>query len=152
MFLPAGGRTREKEMTDSGVLRWVLLSGNSSPTRFPRKERDGARALTESWVPHVLPGRRAWGSAGASQPSAGYSQQRRLSGSLGPQAWLPRAFFPWPEPDPKSPASVRIRAAKRSGRGWGGVLSPLGWARPASCLHFWLQKACQAAPRRGLEA
>lgn len=48
---------------------------------------------------------------------------------------LPRAFFPWPEPDPKSPTSVRIRAAKRSGRGWGGPLPAwVGQARQLPSL------------------
>ncbi|DAA21420.1 TPA: hypothetical protein BOS_15709 [Bos taurus] len=85
------------------------------------------------------------------QPSAGSTQQGVLCGGgfreLSPPALghtqstlllfaFPPLRFPW---------GLGVLSVKH-------MLSPqLGWANPASCLHFWLQKACQAALCKSLE-
>lgn len=77
-------------------------------------------------------------------PSAGEAFWKLKPSSM---AASPGAFFLWPEPYPKSPASICIHAAQGFRRGGSVEQMPspqLGWARPASCLHFGLQKAWAA--------
>lgn len=111
VYLPGGqsatGRwTRVEDVTDSGILRWDLLTRKSSLTPSPRKSTQ-RKALMERegcWLPPLCSWDARLGDPVEEfQPSAVCSPQGRHFRNFSPQAWLPPVSFLSPALRPKVP-------------------------------------------------